>query len=158
MISVILNLDCSIKLCINFLFQVDCLQVEGVLQKKNLVYCASTRYFKDLILSTAKMLYRAFMCLHAFCMPRCISQPIFALLISSSLKFETHIFCTDEYLALVCHLWAKSYVYFIIAASIFILMQFDVILDRLKLTMIIWNENIPVHLLLIKMLKKKFRF
>lgn len=26
-------------------FQVDCLQVDGVLQRRNLVYCASTRYF-----------------------------------------------------------------------------------------------------------------
>lgn len=27
------------------ILQVDCLQVDGVLQKRNLVYCASTRYF-----------------------------------------------------------------------------------------------------------------
>jgi hypothetical protein len=28
-----------------FILQVDCLQVDGVLQRRNLVYCASTRYF-----------------------------------------------------------------------------------------------------------------
>ncbi|RVX17700.1 hypothetical protein CK203_003909 [Vitis vinifera] len=33
-----------------FIFQVDCLKVDGVLQKRNLVYCASTSYARTVFI------------------------------------------------------------------------------------------------------------